>query len=136
MRLKLRFLIFILIFKEFYFHFFHGDYRLEATPVISSSIGASPNVQFRLGLMTMLSIITEKYGPVAVLIIILTRAAVTHSFKILILYPTPVFSHQRPMLALTERLIKDGHELFVVTPNPVLVSKIIFPHKIVEMNDA
>nr|XP_018896847.1 PREDICTED: UDP-glucuronosyltransferase 2B18-like [Bemisia tabaci] len=107
----------------FYFHFFHGDYRPEATPVISSSIGASPNVQFRLGQMTMLSIISGKYGPVAVLIIILTCAAVTHSFKILILYPTPVFSHQRPMLALTERLIKDGHELYVVTPNPVLELK-------------
>ncbi|XP_018896848.2 UDP-glycosyltransferase UGT5 [Bemisia tabaci] len=43
----------------------------------------------------------------------------TGAFKILVIYPTPSFSHQRSIMALTERLVNDGHELFVVSPNEV-----------------
>ncbi|CAH0395388.1 unnamed protein product [Bemisia tabaci] len=43
----------------------------------------------------------------------------TDAFKILVFYPTPSLSHQRPIMALTERLVQKGHELFVVSPNAV-----------------
>nr|XP_018896857.1 PREDICTED: uncharacterized protein LOC109030376 [Bemisia tabaci] len=50
---------------------------------------------------------------------ILTLGTSGGAFKILVLYPTPSFSHQRSIMALTERLVKEGHELFVVSPNVV-----------------
>nr|XP_018901073.1 PREDICTED: UDP-glucuronosyltransferase 2B18-like [Bemisia tabaci] len=42
------------------------------------------------------------------------------AFKILVLYPTPSFSHQRPIMALTEKLVQLGHQVFAVSPNIVL----------------
>lgn len=41
------------------------------------------------------------------------------AYNILIMHPTPSYSHQKPLMALTEALIKKGHQLFVVSPNPV-----------------
>nr|XP_018896852.1 PREDICTED: UDP-glucuronosyltransferase 2B7-like [Bemisia tabaci]XP_018896854.1 PREDICTED: UDP-glucuronosyltransferase 2B7-like [Bemisia tabaci] len=49
----------------------------------------------------------------------LIAGGLSEAFKILVLYPTPAVSHQRPIMALTERLVRDGHELFVVSPNVV-----------------
>ncbi|CAH0391320.1 unnamed protein product [Bemisia tabaci] len=40
-----------------------------------------------------------------------------NAFNVLILSPVPSFSHQRPILTLTENLVKKGHRLFVVSPN-------------------
>nr|XP_018907463.1 PREDICTED: UDP-glucuronosyltransferase 2B18-like [Bemisia tabaci] len=51
--------------------------------------------------------------------IILTTIASIDCLKILIIYPTPSYSHQRAILALSERLLKDGHKLFVISPNAV-----------------
>nr|QPA18379.1 UDP-gluconosyltransferase [Trialeurodes vaporariorum] len=51
-------------------------------------------------------------------IFILSRTVV-NSYKILIIHPTPSFSHQQPVMVLTEALIKKGHELFVVSPNVI-----------------
>nr|XP_018896851.1 PREDICTED: UDP-glucuronosyltransferase 2A3-like [Bemisia tabaci] len=42
-----------------------------------------------------------------------------NAFNILILSPTPSFSHQRPILALAESLVRKGHKLFVAGPNTV-----------------
>ncbi|CAH0393636.1 unnamed protein product [Bemisia tabaci] len=51
--------------------------------------------------------------------IILSVFSGLEAYKILVLYPTPSFSHQRPIMAIIERLVKDGHELFVISPNDV-----------------
>ncbi|CAH0391321.1 unnamed protein product [Bemisia tabaci] len=53
------------------------------------------------------------------LLLCLMICSTTFSFKILVLFPTPSFSHQRPIMALTEKLVKSGHEVFVVSPNKV-----------------
>lgn len=55
-------------------------------------------------------------------LLILGLVCGAYSYKILVYYPTPSYSHQRAILALTERLVKDGHELFVISPNAVPVS--------------
>nr|XP_018903292.1 PREDICTED: UDP-glucuronosyltransferase 2B18-like [Bemisia tabaci] len=52
-------------------------------------------------------------------LLILGLVCGSHAYKILVYYPTPSYSHQRAILALTERLVKDGHELFVISPNAV-----------------
>nr|XP_018901673.1 PREDICTED: UDP-glucuronosyltransferase 2B18-like [Bemisia tabaci] len=39
-----------------------------------------------------------------------------NAYKILVIYPTQAYSHQRGILALTETLVRQGHELFVVSP--------------------
>nr|XP_018911798.1 PREDICTED: UDP-glucuronosyltransferase 2B2-like [Bemisia tabaci] len=53
------------------------------------------------------------------LLTIMVLTAGLEAYKILVYFPTPSFSHQRSIMALTERLITRGHELFVISPNPV-----------------
>nr|QPA18388.1 UDP-gluconosyltransferase [Trialeurodes vaporariorum] len=54
----------------------------------------------------------------SVLLILILGFAV-NAFKVLILHPFPSISHQAPVMALTEALVKKGHQLFVVSPNVV-----------------
>nr|QPA18381.1 UDP-gluconosyltransferase [Trialeurodes vaporariorum] len=42
-----------------------------------------------------------------------------HAYNILIIHPTPSYSHQQPVMVLTESLIKRGHQLYVVSTNAV-----------------
>ncbi|CAH0389711.1 unnamed protein product [Bemisia tabaci] len=51
--------------------------------------------------------------------VILTTLSCINCLKLLIIYPTPSYSHQRAILALSERLLKDGHEIFSISPNVV-----------------
>ncbi|CAH0395982.1 unnamed protein product [Bemisia tabaci] len=50
---------------------------------------------------------------------ILVLAATGDAYKILVLFPIASYSHQRPILPLIERLVQDGHEVFVINPNRV-----------------
>lgn len=60
------------------------------------------------------------------LLVILSVLSGLEAYKILVFYPTPSYSHQRAIISLTERLVKDGHQLFVISPNVVPVSIQIF----------
>nr|XP_018900337.1 PREDICTED: UDP-glucuronosyltransferase 2B18-like [Bemisia tabaci] len=42
--------------------------------------------------------------------------SVTGAVKILIIYPIPSLSHHRPVMALTENLVRRGHEVFLISP--------------------
>nr|XP_018903294.1 PREDICTED: UDP-glucuronosyltransferase 1-9-like [Bemisia tabaci] len=53
------------------------------------------------------------------LLVILSVLSGLEAYKILVFYPTPSYSHQRAIISLTERLVKDGHQLFVISPNVV-----------------
>nr|QPA18378.1 UDP-gluconosyltransferase [Trialeurodes vaporariorum] len=52
-----------------------------------------------------------------IILAILLQASRIDAYKILVLYPFPSFSHQQPMMVLTEGLVKRGHQVFSVTPN-------------------
>ncbi|CAH0395115.1 unnamed protein product [Bemisia tabaci] len=52
-------------------------------------------------------------------VILILMSASLDAFKILVLYPFPSLSHQQGIMALTERLVKKGHELYVISPNAV-----------------
>ncbi|XP_063706100.1 UDP-glycosyltransferase UGT5-like [Culicoides brevitarsis] len=41
------------------------------------------------------------------------------SYKILIIFPTGSYSHQRPQQAVSEGLLEAGHQLTILTPNPI-----------------
>lgn len=66
--------------------------------------------------------------PISIFIILTLGILQTGAFKILVFFPMPSYSHQRAILSLTERLVSDGHELFVISPNAVPVS--IFMDKV------
>nr|QPA18393.1 UDP-gluconosyltransferase [Trialeurodes vaporariorum] len=53
------------------------------------------------------------------MLIVLLLAGAGYAYNILIMHPTPSFSHQQSVMALTEALIKRGHQLFVISPNVV-----------------
>lgn len=57
-----------------------------------------------------------------IILAILLQASRIDAYKILVLYPFPSFSHQQPMMVLTEGLVKRGHQVFSVTPNGMSVS--------------
>ncbi|CAH0395981.1 unnamed protein product [Bemisia tabaci] len=57
--------------------------------------------------------------PISIFIILTLGILQTGAFKILVFFPMPSYSHQRAILSLTERLVSDGHELFVISPNAV-----------------
>ncbi|CAH0389903.1 unnamed protein product [Bemisia tabaci] len=53
------------------------------------------------------------------LVSIFFLASCANAFKILILYPTPSYSHQISVMSIAEGLVKKGHEVFFVSPNPI-----------------
>lgn len=60
----------------------------------------------------------------SLVIICLSICSLTHetsSARILALFPTPSFSHQLVFRAVTLALVDQGHELVVLTPNPVVI---------------
>lgn len=48
----------------------------------------------------------------------------TSAARILALFPTPSFSHQLVFRAVTMALVEQGHELVVLTPNPVVIDNV------------
>lgn len=42
---------------------------------------------------------------------------VSTGYRILVLFPTPSYSHQRPQMALSQALGRQGHEVTVISPN-------------------
>nr|QPA18376.1 UDP-gluconosyltransferase [Trialeurodes vaporariorum] len=54
-----------------------------------------------------------------IVVFILGLSVSAFAYNILIIHPTPSLSHQRPVMALIEALVKRGHNLFVASPNVV-----------------
>lgn len=52
-------------------------------------------------------------------VIILSLSNLVNSARILALFPTPSYSHQLVFRSVTEALAARGHELVILTPNPV-----------------
>lgn len=50
-------------------------------------------------------------------IVVLTSSG--DAYKILVIFPTGSYSHQRPQLAVSEGLAEAGHQVTIITPNPL-----------------
>lgn len=51
-------------------------------------------------------------------LVLFCTIAVTDTYRILVVYPTPCFSHQRTQIAVSKGLANAGHELIIVTTDP------------------
>ncbi|XP_018916276.2 UDP-glycosyltransferase UGT4 isoform X1 [Bemisia tabaci] len=45
--------------------------------------------------------------------------SIANAYSVLVIQPGPSFSHQQPIMSLTEALVAKGHHVFAVTPNEV-----------------
>lgn len=60
-----------------------------------------------------------KYNLLTVIVLILSVRSLVDSARILALFPTPSYSHQLVFRSVTQALAARGHELVILTPNPV-----------------